>query len=198
MQCPFPEPAAPFRRWRLALACIGLTLVAACDVSSLLSPGDQMFAAAHEGDTRKIKDLLASGKIKNIDETFAGSEMTALQRAVQKRHYDAITLLIAAGANVNHVTTDMTTAIHIAAYQGDRKAAEMLIAAGADVNASERANRFRPLHLALWKGHPDVAKVLVEAGADPFLKTDDGRDAFFIAKRGGHHEFLEWLSRRHK
>lgn len=80
-----------------------------------------MFAAAHEGNTQKLKELLASGKIKNIDETFAGSEMTALQRAVQKRHYDTIALLIAVGANVSHVTIYGTTALHIATYQGDRR-----------------------------------------------------------------------------
>ena len=65
------------------------------------------------------------------------------------------------------------TPLHLAAYMGKAKAAEVLIARGADVKAEDNHGR-TPLHHAAPTQEPQVALLLIANGADVNAKDKDG------------------------
>ncbi len=101
-----------------------------------------------------IKMLLAAGA---STETLNGHGFTPLITAVTNGlHPHIVAALIAAGADVNATTTQpcQETALHAAAFHGDRNGhIPMLLAAGATVDAPFRfksGEEKTPLELCLW------------------------------------------------
>ena len=79
-------------------------------------------------------------------------------------------LLIAKGADVNAVVTNVGTPLHFAAIGGQKEIAELLIAKGADVNFAkwmtplDQANRYKHLETAdLLRKHGGKTKKELEA-----------------------------------
>lgn len=68
-----------------------------------------------------------------------------------------------------------------AAYQGDSLTVESLLRFGAHPKVPDSGG-FTPLHWGTLKGQPHVLMYLIQAGADFFIKTNDGKDCFTIAK----------------
>jgi ankyrin repeat protein len=61
--------------------------------------------------------------------------------------------------------------LHLAAMEGQEKAAEMLLDNGAVINATDRELR-TPLHHAALKGHVGVAAILLERGANQYQEDE--------------------------
>ena len=79
-------------------------------------------------------------------------------------------LLIAKGADVNAVVTNVGTPLHYAAMKGHKEVAELLIAKGADVNFAkwmtplDQANRYKQTETAdLLRKHGGKTKKELEA-----------------------------------
>jgi len=81
-----------------------------------------------------------------------------------------IQILLKAGAQVNHVCSDGTTALNAAAIDGDTERVRVLLAHGADPNYPRIPET--PLICAVGADHIEVVQVLLEAGADPNLQTN--------------------------
>ena len=81
-----------------------------------------------------------------------------------------VTLLIAAGADVDKTRVDGCTPLHAAAVKGHADVADLLIAAGANVNATS-SNGKTALLLALARGHALVVQKLRAAGATGQSRT---------------------------
>lgn len=108
---------------------------------------------------REIVNLLvARGASLTLFEACAAGEIERVER-----------LLDAGGdaARLDAYSADGWTPLHLAAFFGHAKVAELLLARGADVAARSRnANRNTPLHAALAGNHRLLAGLLVGAGAD--------------------------------
>ena len=115
---------------------------------------------------------------------------SAILTAVYHRQKDIVNLLVARGASlslfeacaagelervertltpstINAFSADGWTPLHLAAYFGHPKVAEMLLAQDADVAARSRnSNGNTPLHAALAGNHQLVAGLLIGRGAD--------------------------------
>jgi len=79
---------------------------------------------------------------------------------------------------------DGTTALHLAAFRGNREAVETLIRAGAAVDATDD-NGIAPLALASANGDEAIATLLLNAGARPNLARPSGETPLMSASRSG-------------
>jgi len=57
------------------------------------------------------------------------------------------------------------TALHHAAFKGQKEVAELLIDKGADVNAKDK-NGGTPLHIASSRGQKEIAELLIASNAE--------------------------------
>jgi ankyrin repeat protein len=78
-------------------------------------------------------------------------------------HVEAMSLLVAAGADVNARTNWKATPLHVAAFNGQGRAVEFLLLHGALVNPRDNHGR-TPLAVARGKGHARCVELLVAHG----------------------------------
>ena len=112
--------------------------------------------------------------------------------AMEGQDAAAVRALLAAGAEVNAMQPDGTTALHWAAYHNDTPTAELLVQEGADVNARNRYGT-SPLSLACTNGNGRLVKLLLDAGAEPNAALDGGETVLMTAARTGDLESVEAL-----
>ena len=87
-------------------------------------------------------------------------------------------------ADINAAAGDGMTALHWAAYGGDRDVARLLIAAGGQVNARS-ARGLTPLMLAADTTDSQLVTMLLKAGADPNLANTQGTTPLMRAAAAG-------------
>ncbi len=170
---------------------------------------DDLIRAAKEGDTRRAMELLAEDPA--LATARADSGETPLMTALYRGHHALVEALVAGGVAldvfaaaavgkmdaletalqnpgaVNSFAYDGWTPLHLAAFFGQRAAAERLLAAGADLTAiSRNALHNTPLHAAVAGGHVDVSLLLIESGADVNVSDAGGHTPFHIAAEAGY------------
>ncbi|MBX7219686.1 MAG: ankyrin repeat domain-containing protein [Blastocatellia bacterium] len=112
-------------------------------------------------------------------------------------------------ANPNLVTLKdkefSATALHEAAFYGNREIAEVLLAKGADVNAKAMTKEVQgqpgnpsvaghtPMHLAAMRGHRDLAELLLAKGADLNARDRYGETPLDYARKNNQTEMTAWL-----
>jgi len=119
--------------------------------------GDSAILTAVYHRQKEIVDLLVSrGVSLTIFEACAAGEIERAERLVAEEPLA-----------INTYSGDGWTPLHLAAFFGHPKIAELLLAHGADVAAMSRnANGNMPLHAALAGNHKFIAGLLMGAGAD--------------------------------
>ncbi|MDX1593020.1 MAG: ankyrin repeat domain-containing protein [Gammaproteobacteria bacterium] len=127
---------------------------------------DIVTIAAVAGDLATLHLALElGGRADNVTSPYDG---TALIAAAHLGHADAVAMLIAAGAPLDHVNNLGWTALIEAIVLGDggpahRRTVEALLDAGADPDQSDRSGR-TPLQLAEQRGYLEMADALRAAG----------------------------------
>ena len=100
----------------------------------------------------------------------------------------AAVLLAVASATAGNidapVRADGTTALQVAAFQGDIAEAKRLIKAGANVRAVN-AYGVNAMQLAADSGNTELIALLLKAGADPNSPNADGETALHLVARAG-------------
>jgi len=113
-----------------------------------------ILTAVYHRQKEIVNLLVARGAPMTIFEACAAGELERVERLVDQ-------------ASVNRFSADGWSPLHLAAFFGHTKVAELLLAHGADVGARSRnANGNTPLHAALAGNHKFVAGLLVGAGSD--------------------------------
>ncbi|SRR6266508_3181112 len=96
-----------------------------------------------------------------------GASLTLFEACAAGEWERAERLIAADAAAVNGFSTDGWTPLHLAAFFGHAKIAELLLAHDADVAARSRnSNGNTPLHAALAGNHKFVVGLLLGGGAD--------------------------------
>ena len=128
---------------------------------------DIITIAAVNNDVPMLELALAGGcNPKNITSPYQG---TALIAAAHLGHVEAVKLLIAAKAPLNHVNNLGLTALMEAIVLGNGDAkhtatVRALVEAGADFNIADRQGN-TPLQIAHRRGYVEMARILENAGA---------------------------------
>ena len=119
--------------------------------------GDSAILTAVYHRQKEIVNLLvARGATMSLFEACAAGEIERVERLIGS---DAST--------VNSISADGWTPLHLAAFFGHTKIAELLLAHNADVAARSRnSNGNTPLHAALAGNHKMAAGLLIGWGAD--------------------------------
>jgi ankyrin repeat protein len=110
--------------------------------------------------------------------------------AAEIRDFTTVGTLVAAGADVNAVRGDGTSALLWATHWLDADAVRMLLDAGADPNLAN-AYGLTPLLEASRLGDVDVATALIDAGADPRYVGFEGETLLMAAAGAGSLPLVE-------
>ncbi|CAH2301440.1 ankyrin repeat domain-containing 17 isoform X4 [Pelobates cultripes] len=103
-----------------------------------------------------------------------------------------VRFLLEAGADQEHKTDEMHTALMEACMDGHVEVARLLLDSGAQVNMP--ADSFEsPLTLAACGGHVELAALLIERGANLEEVNDEGYTPLMEAAREGHEEMVALL-----
>src|SRR5436305_5842529 len=145
--------------------------------------------AIKAGEFERVKAMVSADP--TLIDARSRTGESAILTAVYHRQKEIVNLLVARGASmslfeacaageieraerlladdpdaVNAFSVDGWTPLHLAAFFGHTKLAELLLARGADVAAVSRgANGNTPLHAALAGNHKMVAGLLIGGGA---------------------------------
>jgi len=165
---------------------IGLAILVACGVAQA-GAYDDILAAANNGDTATVVDLLKRGMDVN---TADRSGSTLLMIAASNGYMPLMEVLLANRANVNRRNQAGDTALLLAALKARLEAVKVLIDKGADLNAAG----WTPLHYAIFGGSRDIAALLVAKGAKvdvlAVAGTGYGADTVLLIKAKPSKRFL--------
>jgi ankyrin repeat protein len=144
--------------------------------------------AIKAGEFERVKAMVSADP--TLIDARSGTGESAILTAVYHRQKEIVNLLVARGVTlsifeacaageierverlinaetINDHSSDGWTPLHLAAFFGHTKVAELLLAHDADVTARSRnANGNTPLHAALAGNFKFVAGLLIGAGAD--------------------------------
>lgn len=141
--------------------------------------------AAMTGDVDAIRLLLSHG-------THASAE--ALSEAVTFGHADAVSALVAAGADVHITESSGVNLLHWATITNRTSVVPILARAGVPLDALDD-NGFTPLMYAATVDVGDTAtlKALLQAGADRTVRNDQGRTPLDQARHYRHTRIADAL-----
>lgn len=155
-------------------------------------PSLAIFAASMQGDSERIKELLAANRALVSQPSSDG--WTPLHLAAYFGSAPAVRVLLDGGAAVNARSTNamQNLPLHAAASGGHAEIVKLLIDRGASVNGRQHGG-WAPLHAAALTGDLEMARALVAGGADISPRAENNQQPLDLALTKGHQEMVEYL-----
>lgn len=153
-----------------------------------LHAADQFAVAVVNNDMNQAKHILDEHP--SVIKTGNGEEDRLLSDMTGRNHTDMIHFLIHAGADLSAKGLDNGAALHIAAWFGQPKNAQVLIDAGAPLNDFDNDHQSSPLgwavHGSRYSGgaeirqdcYVELVKMLLEAGSSLHYPDNPNGDAY--------------------
>ncbi len=149
------------------------------------------FRAVQLNDTKKVEEMV--GKVVDANELNPLGGEPALVLAVREGSMGVVKALLAhPGTDLEAQAMNGNTALMMAAYKGNKPAAEALLARGARV---DRAG-WTPLHYAAAGGDRDIARMLIARKAKLDAVSPKASGAYtplMMAAREGQQEMVGFL-----
>ena len=136
-----------------------------------IATAQNIFTAIQENNPLLISHVIESNRYLAVQSGING--ITPLHAAAAKNNTVIMSILIAAGADIEAKTSEGFTPLHWAVSRDATDAARILIRLGANINAQSN-NGITPLHWAAAKNATNSIKLLIAAGAKLDLPTESG------------------------
>lgn len=137
--------------------------------------------AVREGDTERVRALLAAGVQPTFSDEFQGNILTI---AAANGYTEIVSMLLQAGVDINGRDEDGTTplchAIKHVAYDNGRMY-ELLMSAGADIHGDGTLGR-TPLEAAIFFCEGHIVATLLELGVNPNAPGSEGAPLEFALR----------------
>jgi ankyrin repeat protein len=156
-----------------------------------------LHSAAHHGPLRIIQVLLEFEADVNARNEYGETPLHYVMERVclnpNLSQMDGIArFFLEHGAEVDALSNDHTTPLHIATRGGRVEVVRVLLEHGADINTRSNDNS-TSLHIAVRWGSIEVVPVLLERGADVNARSDDHSTSLHIAAQKGRAEVVRVL-----
>jgi ankyrin repeat protein len=136
------------------------------------------FHIAAENGHVAVMEILFNKKDDNIDEpSYLG--FTALHLAAQNGYEGAVTWLLDNKANIDAITAEGATALHIAIQYNHLEIVKILVQRGADKEMMVQGSS--PFHLAAQNGCHEIVEFLLNNGVDKDTSNAQGLTALHFA-----------------
>ena len=162
-----PLLMAAYRGFR-SLEIVEVLVEAGADVSDRNERGETVLERVLRSPADRVAEVVGRLLELGADATEPG---LMWQAAVQDYNAEVITVLLAAGADVNPPSG--SSPLHGAARRGGPAAIAALLAGGAELDAQD-SRGMTPLHEAVEAKAPASVTALLDAGADVHLRMQDG------------------------
>jgi ankyrin repeat protein len=144
-------------------AVVAMLIDAGADVVARDEEGNMpCHRAASNKNVEVMRQLISLSDINAVND--AGETPCIL--ATHESNYDALELLIRAGANLHAVDNDGSTAMAVAVQRQNDKSVEILVDANVDVNTVEADDDWTALHVAAAGCNHRLIAKLISAGAN--------------------------------
>jgi len=183
--------------WAAYLDDVSITaslIEAGADVEAENSYGvTSLGLAAKNGSAAVIRLLLEAGLDPNDLDHNVNSGETPLMLASRTGQPEAVSVLIAAGANVDaQESWNGQSALMWAAAEGHASVMKLLIAAGANIHSMSNSGATAVL-FAARKGSLAGVRALLAAGSDVNIQRPDGATPLLVAVINGHEDLVDLL-----
>jgi ankyrin repeat protein len=186
---PAPKADPALRGYKIGVAAPPTNDLTPAQIQQAIEAGRALFSSGPVAKTTESAELF-EGQVSGYEATVGGmGGLTALHHAARQGNIEAAMAILDAGANINAVTTsDSTTALLMAAINGQFDLAMQLVKRGADVKIGSSAG-LTPLYAALntmWAPrsrypqpqavqtqkvtHLELMEAMLTAGADPNVR----------------------------
>ena len=167
------------------------------------SLGEEIYAAAYEGDLKSLKRLL--GRVQKEKKSLAARRevqrwansdgMTPLYVAVEEGHAECVNALLESHYSANQARNDGLSPLWVAIQNNQVDLVQALLNANAKPDQAVQGTQ--PLYVACENGYLEVARLLLEAGASPTHRTQGGKnkgwDPMMVALNNKHTEVVSLL-----
>lgn len=148
-----------------------------------------IYKNTREHDLLSLDRNYTSGKNINIPNEL---HETPLMIAVEKGDFDTVLFLLERGADPNYTRPDSVSPFRLAVRKGDTDIIYSFIQFNADIN-QKNVDEWTPLMTAAYYGQLESAQLLIEAGANPLDTTHTGYTPYWLAKKNGDRELIQYL-----
>ncbi len=166
--------------------------------SSKRSINGELFDAAQNNDSAKVRELIGRKADVNYSEEISWENQrtidgwTPMMWAALNGNTEMMTLLLKAGAWVNHLNGDVVNALWIASSSGRVETVKQLLKNRAYIN-NRNFEDVTPLMAAAMRGHYDVVNCLLGAKASINLVHKEGDSALMFALARSHTKVAQRL-----
>ena len=126
------------------------------------------------------------------DENMNFTFESALVKAANSGHAEAVQFLLKLGVDKDHCNEEGITALMIASKFGHEQVVQALVSAGANVNIQDN-DGWTALIIASQSGHTQVVEQLLKEKGDVNIQTNDGWTALMKASQNSHTQVIEQL-----
>jgi ankyrin repeat protein len=123
------------------------------------------------------------------------TQSTPLLFAISAQKPDIVKYLLSKDVDVNAKNFRGTTALQVAASQGNVKLSKTLIKKGANVN-TPNTNGYAPIHFAIKSGNMELFKIFEKLGVDLHMKSKNKSSLLLWAAYGGNIQIVEYLEEK--